>query len=94
MTQMLIHLGLVRCPACDSQLTVEREQDRRVARMYHRTSSDCSFSEKSFRVDRLTGYSEEVNHAQEPAEVPLPSRRLPPSRTQRQGEDRNPPEAS
>jgi hypothetical protein len=94
MTMLLIHLGRVRCPVCDIQLHVEREQDRRVAFMYHNSSSSCSFSDKLFRVDRVSGYSEEVIRAQEPAEIPLPSRRLPPSRAQRQGEDRDPSEAS
>jgi hypothetical protein len=99
MTQMMIHLGRVRCPACDIQLQVEQEQDRRVAIMRHGSfgtviSNQCPLSNKLFRVDRVSGYSEEVTHAQKPAEVPLSSPRLPPARAQRQGEDRDPSEAS
>jgi hypothetical protein len=46
------------------------EIDRRVHVMQHpKRDHPCRFDGKKFRVDRSTGYSEEVRNAPQPAEV-------------------------
>jgi uncharacterized protein with PIN domain len=71
--QLLISDHTVRCPACNSLLIPVREWDVRVALMRHEGHTDCALYWKHYRVDRITGYAEEIDHAQEPPEVQVPS---------------------
>lgn len=59
---LMVNSGLVSCPVCLSCLSLVKEQDKRVAVMRHVPSRECVFSERSFRVDRLNGNSDEVNY--------------------------------
>lgn len=48
----------IKCPVCDSLLETVKEQDHRVHIMHHPLTAACPWSDKAFRVDRLTGYAE------------------------------------
>lgn len=73
MSLQLIPLnGFVICPVCDSTLTLVKEYDKRVALVRHEVRTSCPFYWKHYRVDRLTGYAEEFEYAQESPEVSIP----------------------
>ncbi len=74
----------IECPVCGRSLVVEREQDARVAFMHHDSAVQCPFVNKLYRVDRLTGFSEEVVR-EEPTKVQVPPRRFPRQGSERQG---------
>lgn len=77
--QFLAMNGTVDCPACGSQLSLMREIDRRLAVMAHGVNAACPCNSKQYRVDRKTGYAEElVTNETKPTEIQVPSRRISP----------------
>ena len=56
--QLLIRDGHVECPACGLLYEKVKEQDKRVHVMHHPIAPLCSLTNRSVRVDRLTGYGE------------------------------------
>ena len=70
--QFIILNGDTECPACGTVMTIVREQDKRVAVMLHSRFQQCSCSGKQYRIDRHTGYGEEVRIREtQPAEVQI-----------------------
>jgi hypothetical protein len=59
----IVQSGIVECPACGICLHKQREQDRRVHIMKHEGAEFCSLHNRIFRVDRLSGFGEELNEA-------------------------------
>ena len=61
--QFICCMGSVECPACGTYLRLMSEWDHRVAQMRHDGLATCNLYNKTFRVDRRSGYGEQLNEA-------------------------------
>lgn len=63
MAHFIIQSGIVECPACGIGLVKKKEFDKRVAIMLHEGAEFCSLYRRLYRVDRISGYAEEIHEA-------------------------------